>query len=394
MWDFTSPRKTIFGEDALEWFEMELFSNVFIVTDPLMKDLHLEKITKFLPDSKITVFDQITDEPSFETVNAGVKMIQEVKPDALIALGGGSVLDTAKGIFLLYALPDYNLAGLDPFERLNLREKIKCSLITIPTTSGTGADVTWAVVITDKSEKPYRKVALAHRELVADVTILDPILTETLPSHLIAGTGFDAISHCVDGYLSSWQNDFSDSFLRHGFYLLWKNLGTAYDQSKKGKVDVELREKLHNAATMAGWGFGNSQVILSHSLGHSIGAVLHVPHAKCIGASLWYCLQYNKESELERIHDLAVIAGIPGSSKEEIVNKFIVELKNYLIKLGLPVSLQEMGISEEQFTENKDSLIKYAENDSGTLSNPRMIDHSDFVTIFEAFYKGDELYQS
>jgi alcohol dehydrogenase class IV len=396
MWDFTNPRKVIFGEDALDYLTLQSFKHAFIITDPTMKKLHLAKIEDRLKqaNTKITIFDEIPGEPTLQTVEKGAKILIENKPDVMIALGGGSVLDSAKGMWPMWASPDQGIEaieGIDPVGDINLRKKTNCILINIPTTSGTGSDATWATVLTDKSEEVDRKASFANRELVGDVIILDPILTKTMPLHLRAGTGMDAMCHAIDGYLSDWRNDFSDALLRHAFKLMWENLPIAFEQGKSGEVDEEILGKLHNAATMAGWGFGNSQIILSHSLAHSAGAVFKLPHSMCIGTMCWYSLMYNKETEPQRIADLARLAGLAGASDEELSTKLVNAFKELLVKLELPLSLKDMKVTREQYEGKIDSLIDYALNDSGTLSNPRPLDYEDFKKIFEYTYEGKEL---
>ncbi|MHA1968269.1 MAG: iron-containing alcohol dehydrogenase, partial [Candidatus Hodarchaeales archaeon] len=287
MWDFSSPQKIIFGEDALEYLSFQEFKHAFIVTDPTMRELHLSKIKDQLNGVKITIFDEILGEPSLEIVRKGAKILTNIQPspDVMIALGGGSVMDAAKGMRTMWADPEMDIEALDAFKKLNLREKTNCIMISIPTTSGTGADVTWSVVLTDTSEAVPRKHSAANRGLVPDITILDPIFTESMPMQLMTGTGLDALCHSIDAYLSTYRNDFSDAVARHAFMLLWYNLPTAVEQAKKsGAVDFEVREKLHNAATMAGMAQSNAQIILSHCLAHSVGSVFNIPHSLCIGA--------------------------------------------------------------------------------------------------------------
>jgi alcohol dehydrogenase class IV len=396
MWDFTSPRKVIFGEDAIEFLSEQSFKHAFVVTDPVMRKLHLETVEKQLKqiNAKITVFDEVPGEPTLKDVQKGVEILKKSKPDVIIALGGGSVLDAAKGMWPVWATPEDGMdaiEGLNPFMQLNLREKTGCILINIPTTSGTGSDVTWATVLTDDSGEVDRKASFGNRELVADITILDPVFTETLPAHLIAGTALDALCHAVDGYLSTWNNDFSDALLLHAFRLIWQNLPNAYDQAKKGKVDTEIREKLHNAATMAGWGFGNSQIILAHAMGHSIGAGFKIPHSKCIGTACLYSLMYNRQEAEERIADLARNIGLPGKRNKTLTNNLIKGMKDLLINLDMPLSLKDMDVTKDQFDKNIEKVIDFALNDSGTLSNPRPVDHEDYVKIFECFYEGKEI---
>jgi len=394
MWDFTSPQKVIFGEDALDFLSYQKFQHVFVVTDPTMKELHLSKIVNHLKGIKITVFDEIPGEPTLDDVRKGAKALVNLQPspDALIALGGGSVMDTAKGIRVMWADPEMDIEALDPFKRIRIREKTKCTMISIPTTSGTGSDVTWSAVLTDTSESVPRKHSVAHRELVTDITILDPIFTKTMPLQLMAGTGFDALCHSIDAYLSSWRNDFADSFARHAFLLLWQNLPTAFDQAKSsGNINVEIREKIHNAATMAGMAQSNAQIILSHCLAHSVGAIFNIPHSLCIGAMCWYSLMYNKDTESQRIAELARLAGLDGSSDAELSIKLIDLYKELLIRLEMPVSLKDMEISRDQYEAKLESLINYAENDSGMLSNPRDAEYEDFEKIFECVYEGKEI---
>ncbi|MFX0185770.1 MAG: iron-containing alcohol dehydrogenase [Candidatus Hodarchaeota archaeon] len=393
MWDFTSPQKVIFGEDALEYLSYQNFQHVFLVTDPTMKEFHFSKINDLLKGIRITIFDEILGEPTLDNVRKGAKVVANLKssPDVMIALGGGSVMDTAKGIRAMWADPELDIEALDPFKRMRIREKT-CSMISIPTTSGTGADVTWSTVLTDLSETVPRKHSVAHRELVPDITILDPIFTETMPIRLMAGTGLDALCHSIDAYLSSWHNDFADAFARHAFLLLWRNLPIAFKQAKSsGTVDVGLREKIHNAATMAGMAQSNAQIILSHCLAHSVGAIFDIPHSLCIGAMCWYSLMFNKDTEMQRIADLARLAGLDGSSDAELSKVLVDSFKELLIKLEMPISLKDMNISREQYDTNLESLINYAENDSGSLSNPRDANYEDFVKIFECVYKGKEI---
>ncbi len=394
MWDFTSPQKVIFGEDSLEYLSFQKFKHVFIITDPTMRDLHLSKVLDPLKDSKITIFDEIPGEPTLDTVRKGAKLLINLKPspDAMIALGGGSVMDTAKGMRAMWANPEMDIESLDPFEKLGIRERTNSIMISIPTTSGTGSDVTWSVVLTDTSEVIPRKHSAAHRELVPDITILDPIFTESMPIQLMTGTGLDALCHSIDAYLSTYRNDFTDAVARHAFMLLWNNLPAAVEQAKTiGTVNIELREKIHNAATMAGMAQSNAQIILSHCLAHSVGAVFRIPHSLCIGTMCWYSLMYNKNTEIQRIAELARLVGLDYSSVDVLSTKLIEIFKERLISFNMPISLRDMKISRDQYESNLESLIKFAENDSGILSNPRDADYDDFVRIFECIYEGKEI---
>lgn len=393
MWNFTSPRQIILGEDALEYLSLGNFRHVVVITDPMMRKLHLKTIINQLKSgTQVTVFDDMGPgvETSIDTVRKGAKKLAEAQPDVIIALGGGSVMDAAKGMWVMWADPETDIAALNPVEPIHLRKKTKAKLITIPTTSGTGSDVTWAVVLTDTDED--RKASFANRELVADVSILDPALPKTMPPHMIAGTGFDALVHSVDGYLSTWANDFSDALCRHAFKLIWENLPVAYEQAVQGNyVDPKVREKIHHAATMAGWGFSNSQIILSHSLGHSLGGFFQLPHALVIGACCWYSLMFNREAAAIRIADLAEIAKIQAPNQEQVVNAFIKAYKAKLLQCKMPISLQDMSISRDSYEQNLEKIVMNALNDSGSLSNPRDIQYEDVEQIFHHMWEGKPL---
>ncbi|MFW9856373.1 MAG: iron-containing alcohol dehydrogenase [Candidatus Thorarchaeota archaeon] len=389
MWSFTSPRHIILGEDALEYLSLRRFEHAFVVTDPIMRELHLDTLTNRLNGTKITVFDKLPKgETTIHTVRNGAKKLAEAEPDVIIALGGGSVMDAAKGMWVMWADPGTDIGALNPLEPIHLRKKTKAELINIPTTSGTGSDVTWAVVLQDTDEK--LKISLANRELVADISILDPGLAATMPPHMIAGTGFDALCHSIDGYLSTWQNDFSDALLRHAFKLVWENLTEVYERAARGDpIDPKAREKLHHAATMAGWGMSNSQIILTHSLAHALGGVFRLPHALLVGASGWYSLMFNREVAARRIVELAEIVKTHASNQEETVIDFIGDFKAKLIQCHLPISLKEMSISRESFEQNLEILVMNALNDTGSLSNPREIQYQDVERIFHCMWDGN-----
>ncbi len=394
MWDFTSPQRVIFGEEALEYLSFQNIGHAFIITDPTMRKLHLTKVEEQLNGANITVFDEILGEPSLDIVRKGAKLLADIQPspDAMIALGGGSVMDAAKGMRAMWANPEMDIESLNPFDKLGIREKTNCLMISIPTTSGTGSEVTWSVVLTDTSEDVPRKHSAANRELVPDVTILDPIFTKSMPIQLMTGTGLDALCHAIDAYLSTYRNDFTDAVARHAFMLLWYNLPIAVEQAKtSGTVDFDVREKIHNAATMAGMAQSNAQIILSHCLAHSVGAVFSIPHSLCIGAMCWHSLMYNKDTEIQRIAELARLVGLDGSSADALSTKLIDMFKERLVEFEMPISLKDMKISREQYESKLESLIKYAENDSGILSNPRDADYEDFVKIFECIYEGKEI---
>jgi alcohol dehydrogenase class IV len=193
-------------------------------------------------------------------VKRGAAAMSQYGPDWVIGLGGGSAMDAAKAMWVLYECPDMEPEEINPMIPLGLRQKAR--LIAIPTTSGTGAEVTWVVILTDTEDR--RKLVLGSRENVADIAIVDPALVVKLPPQITADTGMDALSHAIEGYTSAWHNDFSDGLCLKAIQMVFDYLPRAYADGD----DKEAREKMHSAATIAGLGFGNSMGALAHAMGH------------------------------------------------------------------------------------------------------------------------------
>jgi alcohol dehydrogenase class IV len=270
--------------------------------------------------------------------------------------------------------------AINPLEKLGLRKKAR--LICIPTTSGTGSDATWATVITDVKEK--RKLELTCREMVADITILDPELPKSMPPSLVADTGIDALTHAIEGYVSQWRNDFSDALAIRAIQFVFKYLPRAY----RDPEDKEAKEKMHNAATMAGMSFGNSQVGIAHAMGHSLGAIFHIPHGRSVGVFLPYSIEYSAREAMQRYADIAKEVGIQAETDEKTVEKLIEAVKGLCRDVKEPASIKELGISREEFSRELDELVTRAANSSCTFMNPRVPDVEDVRKLFIYAYDG------
>jgi Alcohol dehydrogenase, class IV len=234
----------------------------------------------------------VEPDPSVATVLRGAEVARAFEPDWIIGLGGGSPMDAAKAIWILYERPDLHPAEINPFVRLGLRQKAR--LITIPTTSGTGAEITWAIVLTDTEEQ--RKMGLGNRENVADMAIVDPALTVGMPPRLTADTGMDALTHAVEGYTCTWHNDISDGLCIQAARLVFQYLPRAVADGS----DMEARERMHNAAAIAGLGFGNAMASMAHAMGHTLGATFHIPHGRAVGIYLPYTIEFCAREAPER----------------------------------------------------------------------------------------------
>jgi len=384
MWFFTSPRTIVFGEGALEHLKELEGKKVFIVTDKVLRELGIvDKVVEQLKETgmEIRIFDEVEPEPSKQTVEKGAKVLSEFEPDWIIGLGGGSCMDAAKAMWVLYERPDLTIDDINPFEKLNLRKKAR--LINIPTTSGTGADVTWAVVITDTERKV--KLELASREVVADISILDPALIIDLPPKLTADTGMDALVHAIEAYTVQWKNDFSDALALRAIQLIFKYLPRAF---KNGKNDPEAREKMHNAATMSGLAFGNSQIGIVHAMGHSFGAVFKIPHGRSVAIFLPYVMEYNLSEVANLYAEIAEAVGITDGSDEEKARKLIKVIRNLMKEIEEPLSIRDMGISREEFEAKLDELVEKANESTGTIVNPRVPSGEDYRKLFLYAYEG------
>ena len=287
MWFFRSP-EIVFGEDALEHLAGIQGSKAFIVTDENILALgFVELVQAKLSQAGIetAIFAEVEPNPSLQTVQRGAKGALAYEPDWIIGLGGGSCLDAAKSIWIQYERPDLAPDDVAPMGRLGLRQK--AHLIAIPTTSGTGAEVTWPIVLSDTEE--HRKVSVGHAENIPDIAIVDPVFVNRLPAQITADTGMDVLTHAIEGYTSHWHNDFADGLSLKAIQLVFDYLPRAYED---GGDDPKAREKMHNAATIAGLAFGNSMAAMAHGLGHSMGAILPIPHGRGVGLCLPYTIEF------------------------------------------------------------------------------------------------------
>ncbi|MGQ9624176.1 MAG: iron-containing alcohol dehydrogenase [Candidatus Bathycorpusculaceae bacterium] len=386
MWVITFPRTVVTGEDALEYLKEIEGARALIVTDKVIRKLNFaEKVINYLKTSglQVEVFDEVEPEPSMETMVNGAEFAKKHCPDWIIGLGGGSCMDAAKAIWVLYERPDMTVDAINPLEKLGLRKKAR--LICIPTTSGTGSDATWATIITDAKER--RKLELTSREMVADITLLDPELPKSMPPRLVADTGMDALTHAVEGYVSQWRNDFSDALAIRAIQFIFKYLLRAY----RNPEDKEAKEKMHNAATMAGISFSNSQVGIAHAMGHSLGAIFSTPHGRCVSLFLPYSIEYSAREAMQRYADIAKEIGIHAEAEEEAVKKLIKAVKELCHNLEEPSSIRDLGISREDFERDLEELVVRAANSSCTFMNPRVPDVEDMRKLFICAYEGKEV---
>ena len=390
---FKVPEKIYFEAGSIGYLEkMPNISKAFIVTDPSMVQFgYVDKILYHLRNREqyvhAEIFSEVEPDPSFDTIKKGVAAMEAFQPDVIIALGGGSAMDAAKGMWLFYEHPDADVEGLK-LKFMDIRKRTykfpklgeKCQMVAIPTTSGTGSEVTSFAVITDK--KKNIKYPLADYELTPDVAIVDPDLVMTLPAKLTADTGMDVLTHAIEAYVSVMASDYTDGLAEKAIELVFEYLPKAYVDGSNRKA----REKMHNASTMAGMAFTNAFLGLNHSIAHKLGGDYHIPHGRANAVILPYVIKYNGtmptkfvswpkyESYIadERYTEIAKRLGLPAGSKEEGVNSLVKAVQELMEKLNMPKSLKECGVDEQAFMANLDTLADKAFSDQCTGVNPRV----------------------
>jgi alcohol dehydrogenase class IV len=385
MWFFSSPR-IVFGEGALSSLETIKGRCACIVTDTNLVRLGLvDRVKGALASTgiEIALIDNVEADPSLETVKAGAERMLAIKPDWIIALGGGSVMDAAKGMWILYEHPEFDPESINPIDVISLR--VKARLIAIPTTAGTGSEVTWAIVLTNRAEQ--RKLGLGNREALPDMAILDPEIIRDLPAQITAETGLDALTHAIEGFTSTYANDFCDGLCLQAVRLVFDYLPRCVHDGQ----DMEARTHLQNAAAIAGLGFGNSMAALAHGMGHALGGALHVPHGRSVALFLPYTIEYCARGSGTRYAILAKFLGLPAGSEEEAAANLVEAIRKLEREIKQPLTLSEAGIKREVFEKKLDHLIANAQNDTQTIMATRVPEETDMRRLFTCAFNGEKV---
>jgi alcohol dehydrogenase class IV len=382
MWYFVSPQ-IIFGEEALDAIDELEGRRALVVTDATLVQLGLvDKVKVHLARAGIEMrtFDEVEPDPSVQTVHRGVRVAQEYGPDWIVGLGGGSPMDAAKAIWVLYERPDLQAAEINPFVSLGLRQKAR--LITIPTTSGTGAEVTWAIILTDTEGR--RKMGLGNRENVADIAVVDPAMVAGMPPRLTADTGLDALTHAVEGYTCTWHTDLTDGLCISAARRVFRYLPRAVADGS----DMEARERMHNAATCAGLGFGNAMASMAHAMGHVLGAVFHIPHGRAVGLCLPVTIEFAAREAPERFAEMAALLGCTQAEGKEAARALARAIRDLCREIGNPTSVAEAGVDAAAFEAQLDKLVDDAFNDTQILTTCRAPSYDELRQLFVYAHAG------
>jgi alcohol dehydrogenase class IV len=383
MWWFLSPG-IVFGSDALEHLKSISGARALIVTDQQMRRVgFVGEVAQYLRETgkQIEVFDRVEPEPSLENVSKGVEVANEFRPDLLVALGGGSCIDAAKAIWILYERPDLRLQEVSALTELGLRKKAR--LIAIPTTSGTGSDATWVAVITDKADR-LKLDYITSRELVPDVSILDPRFSMKMPKGLTAHTGLDALTHGIEAYVTTWKTDFSDALAMRAVQLVFKYLEKAYTNPD----DLEAREKMHNAASMSGLAFSNSHLGIAHSMGHALGAMFNMVHGLSVAVSNLYVMQFNRGVAFERYTEIAHALGIAPPDTKDATDALVNAVRDLMIRIDQPVTLGQWGIKRDDLMRDMKALIEKTNMSACTFVAPRVPSSKEMENLYLCALEG------
>ncbi|MBF7082907.1 bifunctional acetaldehyde-CoA/alcohol dehydrogenase [Desulfallas sp. Bu1-1] len=390
---FRVPERIYFSPGAVQYLEkMQGIERAIIVTDPgIVKLGFVEKVVYHLNKRNnpvnIEVFSGVEPDPSVDTVKKGVELMKQFRPDTIIALGGGSPIDAAKAMWLFYEHPEVEfdflrLKFLDIRKRTYKYPKLgrRARLVAIPTTSGTGSEVSAFAVITHKGEDV--KYPLADYELTPDVAIIDPDFVATLPPAVTADTGLDVLTHAIEAYVSVMASDYTDAMALKAVELVFKYLPESY----RGGDNFVARSKMHNASCIAGMAFTNAFLGVCHSLAHKIGGEFHIPHGRANAILLPHVIRYNAEvpskfaafpqyeyfQAPEKYRRMAAFLGLPAGTVEEGVNSLIAAVEKLRAGVGIPSTIAECGVDAAVFKQKVPGLAEKAFVDQSTTANPRM----------------------
>ncbi len=408
---FRVPERIYFESGSIQYLaKMPNVRRAVVVCDPAMVELgYLDKVMYHLQKRNehvyTDVFYDVEPDPSLDTVRKGYRFMKQFQPDTIIALGGGSAIDAAKAMWLFYEHPEVEFEFLK-LKFLDIRKRTykypkmgrMARFVAIPTTSGTGSEVTAFAVITDKGEDI--KYPLADYELTPDVAIIDVDFVMSVPAQVTADTGMDVLTHAIEAYVSVMASDYTDALALKAIELVFGYLPKVYRNGK----DMEAREKMHNASCIAGMAFTNAFLGINHSLAHKLGGEFNIPHGRANAILLPHVIRYNSQKPSkftswpkyehfiapEKYRQIAAYLGLPAGTPDQGVNSLTGAVRSLMAELQMPMSIAECGVDQKEFTEKVPLLAEKAFEDQSTISNPRMPLIKELQEIYLQAYDGQE----
>ncbi|WP_353894525.1 1-propanol dehydrogenase PduQ [Proteinivorax hydrogeniformans] len=372
---FILKSKVYFNTESLQLLKELKGSKAFIVADSIMDKLgYLQKTIDYLSEANISskVFTGVRPDPDVGVVTEGLKLYNESDADIIVALGGGSAIDTAKGI-LYFA---------EKVEKVQGANTDRPQFIAIPSTSGTGSEVTDFSVITSEGEK----ICVIDEKLAPDIAILDSTCIQHVPKHVAVDTGIDVLVHAIEAYVSPESTDFTDALAEKSIKLIFENLEAVYIDTKNEKA----RDHVLNASCMAGMAFTNTGLGITHSLAHAFGGTFHISHGRSNALMLNAVMEYNanlsgsaNDYATEKYAELAKILQLPARTKREGAVNFIDAVRKLKKRLGIEDNIKALGIEESDFKNALEQMAKSAMQDRCTPTNPKKPSKEDLVKILE-----------
>ncbi|HHT7190488.1 TPA: iron-containing alcohol dehydrogenase [Bacillus cereus] len=383
--EFRMPKSVLYGRNSLEKLgeqSKKLGKRAFIVTDTIMEKLgYIERCMKYLNKKGITVitYNKVNAEPTNIHVLEALTICKEGKCDFIIGIGGGSCIDAAKAVAVLCT----NGGEVEDYVQKDIEiESDPLPLIAIPTTSGTGSEVTSVAVITNK--KTDVKMMMKHPNFTPQVAIIDPVLTRSVPPHITAATGIDALCHAIEAYISKVSQPLTDVLALSAIESIMKYLRIVYEDGG----NMEAREAMMIASLQAGIAFSNASVTLIHGMSRPVGALFHVPHGISNAILLPTVLEFTKSSAVKRLAEIGRIVNkeLYSYSDEEVANETLAEIKKLCFDLHIP-NLKEYGIDEIEFENAISKMAKDAIESGSPGNNPRLPSYDEIKQLYrECFH--------
>ena len=381
---FKLSTEVLFSEDAINALLYVKDVNAVLITDKFMVDSGMaDMILKKLSNCKeVSVFSEVIPDPPMDLIERGIAFLDDKDCDVVVSLGGGSSIDAAKAIV-------YMAGKIELAQNQDNPKRIKH--IALPTTSGTGSEVTQFAVVTDSNTGV--KIPLIDESLMPDIAILDPELVKSAPPFITADTGMDVITHALEAYVSETASDCSDCLAEKAAELAFEYLPKAY----RNGYDIKARDKMHRASCLAGMAFNLVNLGLNHGIAHALGAIFHIPHGRANALVLPYVIEFNADMAREgakhsndsakKYQRLARIIGLPAPTPKVGVSNLIQEINRLLKYMDRPMCISDCGISLEEFEANRQEIIRRALADACTVANPRKVSAEDISKILDNIAK-------
>ena len=381
---FKLSTEVLFSEDAINALLDVKDVNAVLITDKFMVDSGMaDMILKKLSNCKeVSVFSEVIPDPPMDLIERGIAFLDDKDCDVVVSLGGGSFIDAAKAIV-------YMAGKIELAQNQDNPKRIKH--IALPTTSGTGSEVTQFAVVTDSNTGV--KIPLIDESLMPDIAILDPELVKSAPPFITADTGMDVITHALEAYVSETASDCSDCLAEKAAELAFEYLPKAY----RNGYDIKARDKMHRASCLAGMAFNLVNLGLNHGIAHALGAIFHIPHGRANALVLPYVIEFNADMAREgakhsndsakKYQRLARIIGLPAPTPKVGVSNLIQEINRLLKYMDRPMCISDCGISLEEFEANRQEIIRRALADACTVANPRKVSAEDISKILDNIAK-------